>query len=57
MPVEGKWETPVEGEGESEEEPTCCERYDWLDPANVFFGALAVLVLLVASIFLATGDI
>jgi len=62
--VEGEGETPVEGEGEavegegeSEEEPTCCERYDWSEPANLFFGALALLVLLVSSIFLATGDI
>ncbi|NLV44878.1 MAG: DUF11 domain-containing protein, partial [Candidatus Hydrogenedentes bacterium] len=36
-------------------EPGCCEEFNIWDPANVFLGALALLALIIASVFLGTG--
>ena len=38
-------------------EEKCCDGFNILDPANLFLGALALLALIIASLFLGGGDL
>ena len=38
-------------------ETKCCEDFNILDPANLFLGALALLALIIASLFLGGGEL
>ena len=37
------------------EEPGCCDGFDILDPANIFLGTLALLTLVLLSLFIGMG--